>query len=328
MKKHLPFVLIPLLAAGAVAHAQSNVTLYGRINTTVEHQKYSGESSKTGLHSNASFIGFRGTEDLGSGLKAGFVLEQQLNSTTGESNGFQRESQVNLSGNFGTIKAGNYNSTAYTTTADYISMFNHDTGSSADALYAYVVPNSSKLGYISPEFGGFTFEAGYGFKDNHGGNKAPFDLSATYKLGNFDLAAAYAQFDKSKATTLRGLYTTGNFAFGGYVQYDKNGWNADATDSQLPAYINWGDRWSARLVGAYYMGASEFHANVGWADKYSKIEKSGATQFTLGYNYNLSKRTKVYGFYTRVDNERNAAYAGAPTGKDFSSFALGLRHLF
>lgn len=328
MKKHLPFVLVPLLAAGAVAHAQSNVTLYGRFNTTVENQKYSGESSKTGLHSNSSFLGFRGTEDLGGGLKAGFVLEQQFSSTDGSSTGFQRESQVNLSGSFGTIKAGSYNSTAYTTTADYVSMFNHDTGSTADALYAYVVPNTSKLGYISPEFAGFTFEAGYSFKDNQGGNKAPFDASVSYKLGALDLAAAYAQFDKAKATTVRALYTTGPFAFGGYVQYDKNGLNAAATDTSVPGYTNWGDRWSVRLVGAYTMGASEFHANVGWADKYSKIDKSGATQYTLGYNYNLSKRTKVYGFYTRVDNQRNGAYAGAAAGKDFSSVGAGLRHLF
>ncbi|THU05331.1 porin [Lampropedia puyangensis] len=327
MKKHLPFVLVPLLAAGAVAHAQSSVTLYGRVNTTLENQKYSGQSSTTGLQSNSSFIGFRGSEDLGGGLKAGFVLEQQLDSTTGASSGFQRETHVSLSGGFGTLKAGNYNSTAYTYTADYISMHNHDTGSSADALFAYVVPNAAKVGYISPTFGGFSFELGYGFEDNHGGDNSPFDLSASYKVGNFDLGAAYSQFDKAKATTLRALYTGGNFALGGYVQYDDNGFNPAATTSHL-GYTDFGDRLSARLVGAYFLGASEFHANVGWADEYDKIDKSGAMQYTLGYNYNLSKRTKVYGFYTRVDNERNATYAGASAGQDFSSFAVGLRHLF
>jgi predicted porin len=48
----------------------------------------------------------------------------------------------------------------------------------------------------------------------------------------------------------------------------------------------------------YTMGASEFHANVGHANKWSNIADSAATQWTLGYNYNLSKRTKVYGYYT------------------------------
>jgi predicted porin len=58
----------------------------------------------------------------------------------------------------------------------------------------------------------------------------------------------------------------------------------------------------------YTMGASEFHANVGHANKWSNIADSAATQWTLGYNYNLSKRTKVYGYYTKVNNSKGANY--------------------
>ncbi|MDO4724764.1 MAG: porin [Comamonadaceae bacterium] len=314
---HLSLALIPLLAFGA-AHAQSSVTLYGRINTTVEHQKFQGEKASTGLHSNSSYIGFRGTEDLGGGLKAGFVYEQKVDSTTGAAtDGFGRQSELYLGGNFGKLRLGNYNSTAYSNTADYISMHNHDTGSSADALYAYIVPNAAKIGYVTPELGGFSLELGYGFKDNHSG-KSPYDLSVSYKFGNFDLGGGFAKHGKAEAYTLRALYATDSIALGGYLQYDENGHGAGL-----------GDRLSARLAAAYFAGASEFHANVGWADAYDKLKKSGATQFTLGYNYNLSKRTKLYGFYTRIDNARNASYGGAPAaGKDFNSFALGVRHLF
>lgn len=319
MKKHLPLVLLPLLVAGA-AHAQSSVTLYGRVNTTVEHQKFQGESAKTAMHTNGSYIGFRGVEDLGGGLKAGFQLEQAIDSTNGASNGFARQSELFLGGNFGKLRVGNYNSTAYTATADYISMHNHDTGSSSDALFAYIVPNEAKIGYVTPEFGGFSAEVGYGLEDNHGG-KSPYDLSLSYKAGNFDLAGAFAKHDKAEAYTLRALYTTGNFALGGYVQYDEQSF-ANQT----------ADRLSARLAAAYTVGASEFHVNVGWADEYDNMAKTGATQLTLGYNYNLSKRTKLYGFYTRIDNEQNAHYgyslSARPAGKDFSSFAVGLRHLF
>lgn len=66
------------------------------------------------------------------------------------------------------------------------------------------------------------------------------------------------------------------------------------------------------------------------------LDDSGAKQFTLGYNYNLSKRTKLYAFYTRINNENNAAYAPARlqgnlsigNGQNFSSFAVGVRHNF
>ena len=78
----------------------------------------------------------------------------------------------------------------------------------------------------------------------------------------------------------------------------------------------------------YAMGASEFHLNVGHANKWSKLSDSAATQYTLAYNYNLSKRTKVYAYYTRVNNGNNAAYNVSKRGDNFSSVAMGIRHNF
>nr|HRL98388.1 porin [Acidovorax sp.] len=48
----------------------------------------------------------------------------------------------------------------------------------------------------------------------------------------------------------------------------------------------------------------------------------------LGYNYNLSKRTKVYTYYTRINNSQAATYGVSAQGNDFSSFAVGVRHNF
>ncbi|MNV60249.1 hypothetical protein D3C71_1527070 [compost metagenome] len=76
------------------------------------------------------------------------------------------------------------------------------------------------------------------------------------------------------------------------------------------------------------MGVSEFHLNVGRAGKYSNVADSAATQYTVGYNYNLSKRTKIYTYYTRINNNHNASYGVATAGNDFSSFAMGVRHNF
>jgi predicted porin len=80
------------------------------------------------------------------------------------------------------------------------------------------------------------------------------------------------------------------------------------------------------LSGAYTLGASEFHINGGKAGEFSKAKKTDAKQFTLGYNYNLSKRTKVYGYYTKVDD------ANIPANRvsigDQTSIAAGVRHNF
>jgi predicted porin len=70
------------------------------------------------------------------------------------------------------------------------------------------------------------------------------------------------------------------------------------------------------------------HLNVGGTGNTNKVANTGALQYTVGYNYNLSKRTKVYTFYTKVDNKSAATYQTGTAGVDFSSLAVGLRHNF
>ncbi len=323
---------LAMLSASA-AIAQSSVTIYGRVNTTVERQKNIGvDGSATVMQNNASRIGFRGVEDLGGGLKAGFVLESGFNSDTGTTDGrgfFARQSEVNLSGNFGEVRLGRWTAPSYFATADYISMHNHDTGTSADAFYAYVMndiaTNSNGISYKTPTFGGFNVELGTGLYEKNAkyGNKNVYDLAANYEAGPLALGFGATKFDQSNQFAIRGLYKIGsNFLVGAYVQRSKN-WGFDQVTS-----LNSGTRTAYRLSGAYLLGASEFHLNVGRAGKMKDISDSSALQYTLGYNYNLSKRTKVYAFYTRVDNKDNASYLSGMDGKDASSFAVGIRHNF
>ena len=105
-------LMIALLAVAgtSAALAQSSVQVYGRVNTTIERQKI-GDGTVWGLNNNSSRIGFMGTEDLGGGLKAGFALESGFHSDTGAGGtsggmAFNRQSEVNLSGNFGMIRLG------------------------------------------------------------------------------------------------------------------------------------------------------------------------------------------------------------------------------
>jgi predicted porin len=308
MQRTLIVAALSVLAAGS-ALAQET-TIYGRINTSIERIKVDGVTS-TEMLNNASRIGFKGGEDLGGGLKAGFQLEHGFDSTYGGADDlfWGRQSEVNLSGNFGMLRLGRFTSEAYFATADYVSLHNHDTGTSADWLYAYIARDSNKIAYRSPDLGGVTVEGAMSLKES--GTDNAYDLAANYAAGPLALGAGFQKEGSANQFAVRALYEMGPFVFGGYVQREKNVYDAAG-----------GSRTLFRLSGMYTMGASEFHANVGRSGDYGNIDNSAATQFTLAYNYNLSKRTKVYAYYTKIDAE------AASFVPDLSSLALGIRHNF
>ena len=333
-----------MLAAVAVCGtsavmAQSSVTIYGRVNTTIEHQK-TGKESKTGMFNNNSRIGFKGVEDLGNGLKAGFQLEAGFNSDDGsDALAFKRQSEVNLSGNFGMVRLGNFYPESYYATSDYIGMHNHETGSSSDVLYYDAAWNGNgtgnKVAYRTPTFNNFWAEASVSLHEKANNpvvkvNKNAYDLAANYNNGPLSLGAGYSYWNSNYQAALRGLYTFGQFTVGAYYQRNK--------DDNAILGAGAGTRNNFRLSGMYVLNASEFHVNVGRANSWSKVDDSAATQWTLGYNYNLSKRTKVYTYYTKVNNGKNASYGYATkdennnviraNGLNTSSFAVGVRHNF
>lgn len=318
MKRTLVAAAVTVLAAGT-AFAQSSVTVYGRLNTSIEQQKNIGaDGDQTVLQNNASRLGFKGTEDLGGGLKAIFLLEHRFNSDTGTVTGdfYAGDAFVGLeSASMGTLRMGRLTSAAYYATADWIGMHNHDTGTSEDKLYTYLSYNKNTVAYLSPSFGGFTVEGSVSAGEGTGDQKKVWNLAGNYDGGPLQLGAGYEQNDPGDSQfAIRAVYTMGDLTFGGYYQ---------RSDLEME-----GTRDALRGAVMYTMGQSEFHLNVGWADDWSKINDSGATQYTLAYNYNLSKRTKVYAFYTMVDNASAAGYGAFKNGLDPSSFAVGVRHNF
>ena len=299
-----------LATVGSAAMAQGTVTLYGRINLSLERQKLSSGVTDNKVQNNSSRFGLRGSEDLGGGMKAGFQLESGVNPANGTASTpfWARQSEVNLGGNFGMVRLGNFTSEAYYATADYVSMHNHDTGTSSDAFYAYLGRNRSKVSYRLPAFGGSTFEAAVTLRDAPGDVDRTVDLAYNYDAGAMHLGAGYEKNGSANQFALRGLYEMGAVTLGGYYQRDKNGYAS-------------GNRNTFRLAGMYTMGATELHANFGHAGAYSNVANSSANQYTFGVNHNLSKRTKVYGFYTKVA-DKGTIYG------DFSSIAVGVRHNF
>ena len=311
------------VTGSSMAFAQSSVEIYGRLHTSVEHQRV-GDVSTTGVFNNVSRIGFRGSEDLGGGLRAGFALEAGFNSDDGTGLGgagidFQRQSEVNLSGNFGMLRLGVLPPQSYIMVADYgvLDQPNHDLGSLSDALYHLVMPGGNKVSYRSPLLlGGLTLEAITAFHERAEGsnNKNSYDLIADWERGAWAFGAGFTKVGDSKQMGLRAHYTMNAFQLGAYYQ---------RSDEDLR-----GKRNAVRVTGMYTVGVSEFVAGVGWAGHWSGVSDSGARQLLLGYNYHLSKRTKLYTGYTKVDNKANASYATRIDGADFSTFALGIRHNF
>ncbi len=308
-----------LAAVAAPAFAQSSVTLWGRLNTTVESQKIGSADRKTVVQNNNSRLGLRGTEYLGGGLKAGFNLEHGLESDTGAASGgtqfWNRQANVELSGSFGTVRLGSWFPDSYFSTVDRTSNHNHDTGTSSDALFSSFAfgARTNKVGYFSPTVGGFNFIGSV--RAGEGTGPRAYDLSVNYEMSGLHVAGTYSQADqfgataKRKAYGLEADYGMGPFLVTGYYQREE----VDGFKS----------RDIGRVSAMYVVGQSEFHVNVGGtkAGGDAEFRTGGAKQYTVGYNYNLSKRTKVYGFYTKTD------YNGVGVA-DFSSLAAGIRHNF
>lgn len=312
------------------AMAETGFTFYGRANLSVESQK-SGSVSETVMVDNASRIGVRANRDLADGMSVGAVLEAGTNLTSGSTRTdklFAREASVALNGGFG--KLGRMPaSVAYFATADYVSNHNHDTGTSSDALYDFLATGklSNAIGYASPKMGDLKLEAQYGLKNGSGtgtsdsNNVSPVALAANYGAGPLQLGLGYESAQNPTTTaavsasqvTARAFYGMGALGFGGYVQ-KSSGTNFDRT-----AY---------RLSAMYTMGQNEFHVNFGSAGNRANLANTSAKQYTLGYNYNLDKQTKVYAFVTKVDEGKSASSDTATGYGDLRSIGGGIRYNF
>lgn len=351
MKKALLATSIALMCAGA--SAQSYVNVYGRVNLSLEHLK-DGPTDSNQMVDNSSRWGLIGSEDLGGGLKALFNLEAGFDASNGGGKGstsvrttnvggtdvvtgvsattkaWSRESWVGLASNYGTLRLGAMTSPLYFASADYVSMHNHDTGTSADILYdtmpngSYAAggggfPMTNTFAYKTPEFSGFSAEYAQSMSEDVQGAGGVRNISVNYDNGNLHLGGGYGETKplgssiSNSIFVVRGLYDFGAVVLGGYIELDR-------FDDK--------DRTNVRVAAMFPVGNHEFHLNYGQASDVSGSPETGARQGTAGYNYNLSKRTKVYAFFTLIQNDNNAAYGVSEAGKTFRSVAAGFRHNF
>jgi predicted porin len=298
---------------------------------------------------NSSRIGIRGKKELTPGLNAIFQIESRTKLDDSAGSFFSsRDSFAGLQGGFGTFRAGRTIGPVYYATYDYISMHNHDTGTSSDALLATTIFGHSgfmnnTLWYTSPKFGPITVDVAFSLLgesrvDPSMEQPRHIGLVGSYDQGSLHAAVSYANTENTSdiqpgpgitassdtAWTIGGAYDFKTFVLGALYERAES----DTFGGSV-------ERDYFRIAAMLPVGQHEFHLNYGWVD--TDPSNAGAKQWTVAYNYNITKTTKVYAFYTVVDNETNGTFgfrqppssAGGPVaGVEQSSIAIGLRHNF
>lgn len=341
MKKSL--IALAVLASSGAAMAQSSVTLYGVVDTSIGYVK--GEESVSGMLNSGnatSRLGFRGVEDLGNGLKAEFVVEGELQPDDGTSGGlnFKRQSTVGLSGSFGQVRLGRALTASYNAVSRYDLFGTVGLGATLawnGTQTGYSNRSNNMISYISPKFSGFGVGIDYGFGEQEANRTARYlGVGATYDNGPLSLGLGYDKQNNGlvangsedlKTWQLGGSYNFGVaklLAFYKNTKYTEVASNGDAT---LKSY-NLG---VSVPVGA----AGEVKATY---NNYKISDNGGkANQFSLGYVHNMSKRTALYGTYAYLKNKDGAGFGlnGAFTGVNGANDSgkmhgvqVGVRHAF
>lgn len=338
-------VAAALLAAGSAAQAQSSVQLYGLLDLSAGQFQNAGGLKVKRLDSGnlaTSYIGFKGSEDLGGGLRANFQLESFILVDSGGASRvpgvdafWARNANVSLSGGFGTVKLGRMGPPLFVSTLIF-NAWGDSFGYSPAIRQYYNAPYGTPLvgdsgwnnaiQYSIPSIGGLSANvmvaAGEGASTakgkNVGANVLYFggpvaltvawqDVKAQGTLGR--AISAFAGFKNQTAYQVGGSFDAGVVKL--FAQYGKISTKAtrdvDTTIVQFSAKVPLG---AGALLAGY--GDSEMETAGSAVKPKSKM-------LTVGYDYNLSKRTDIYAVYV------SDKYTGLSTG---NTLAVGIRHTF
>lgn len=318
-------------------HAQAqSVEIYGLIGTYVGSFKRSGDPASVrqlgGGGLNTSFLGFRGQEDLGGGMKTIFALESFYRPDTGEQGRnatdpfFSRNAWVGFEGNAGRLTFGRQTNPTYVAMSQ-LSPFGNSVVFSPLTLQSFVATYGSNIvgdtvwnnviQYQTPTMSGFRGSALYGMGEvaGHAG-VANMGLHGTFVSGKF-LAALSAQRLRVNISTP--------------VPTQQDAWLAGATYDFGPIRV-YGSAEHTSIEGTrknrlFDVGFSIPVAAAGSvlleaAQSRIQIPSTGDVRrltASIGYDYRFSKRTDIYTVYLN-DKLSNAGSSG--------SAAVGIRHTF
>jgi predicted porin len=332
--KRLAAALVATFPLFASAQS-SNVQMYGKMDAAISSED-NGVTRHTVINSgneSSSRIGFKGTEDLGNGLKAVFNIEAGISIDTGaaDSNLFQRRAVVGLQGDFGTVTVGReYSPIAAVAGASDIS----GQGFYGSNLSAF---NSGRLtrrlansvNYKSTSFSGFDILAAYSAGEQAANAPASKDLKGVgveYNDGPLYLGAAFHSVKNQPSGDDK------EYAFGAAYKYDivelKGNWMVADPQGANNKFTQW------NLGFDVPMGPGKFFVNL----QQNKIDNGAkGNGWAIDYDYALSKRTDVYTGYAAMRNNGVASFqlnssatrldAGA-AGADPKVFNVGIRHTF
>lgn len=349
-KKNLVAAAALLAMAGA---AQAQVKVYGYVEASfgsfenftvgpggVNTDRQTEVSSGNMM---TSFLGFSGSEDLGGGLKAEFVLETFLAPDTGTTlnnvaGGFWgRGSWVGLSGDFGRVALGQYDNAFFVMGLSYNPFGSSMTFSPTMVSYysggflatlGYDTGWVNSITYETPNMGGFTAALQYAPKENGADGddiKDSFSISAAYNAGPLSVMGVYttsganggAYFDRQK-----------NYGFG--ASYDFGAAKLMGQFSQVNSETAGGDgeaKFFQIGVTVPVSAAGNILASYGqtkYDDSFRGLPDGlKLKQFSLGYDHSLSKRT---GAYVALSSKKISGVEADDGTANI--FAVGVRHSF
>lgn len=374
-KSAFTLTAMSLLGSTSGVLAQNNLTIYGLVNPEINYVSNIAGGRRIALDSGnlqGSRFGFKGTESLGGGLSASFVLETGFGVDTGGiaqgGVAFGRQAWIGLGGDFGRVSLGRQYDYAYSDLNPLNSIVwigNAAFGAHGNNLDRAVggrVNNSLK--WQSPSFGGFSGSVIYGFGEQAGStaNGRSLGLGGKYNNGAFNVGASYFESNASRSAgapiavassdvavcpmgkgeagdkciqtfMIASSYKLGQATF--YGAYSKVklplsvvagtrsfGSTSNSSNQILDVGFTY-DIGKLKLITSVIQSKAEFEGS----------QTSGrVSQFTLGANYYLSKRTDLYTFVThqRAKNMLTPGVFGQATGSDRSQSAVqaGVRHTF
>lgn len=367
MKKSL-IALAALATVATAAQAQSSVTIYGVMDAALVNVTGASASGKVQGMGNGGLstprLGFRGTEDLGGGLKANFNLEAELLVDTGSQTStpealFARRSTVGLEGNFGRVDLGRMDTLSYSQVAGFDGMGGNNIGGLVATGSHGQTRVENAVTYVTPRISGVqlglqtgtrtsTTTATFGEVAGETSGNRVNTASVSYVNGNLELAAHVSSMNDSageKMNDYQGAFARYNFgmlkATVGYMNNEikRTAATAPATTSTAVTSGNNEINKTFAAVSVPY-GNWEFrgqyeqiqYKNIGSADQEPKV-------YSLGALYSLSKRTTLYAVYSQsnadgtkaqeiVNSGKLAGFSGTVTSTDKKASAIGIRHTF
>ena len=345
MKKVLIAALATAFAAPAASYAAtSNVDVYGRIAAT--YNVLNTDTSVPGqdktlysVSSDNSYIGFKGSEDLGGGLAAIYQLEVGFDAEGGNNNltktgalsgtntFIYRNTFVGLkSKDFGTVLLGKHD-TPYKMATSKLDVFGNEPADyrniigNIDGVSVFAQRPGNVIAYVTPNFSGFSAIAAY-VAGNETGNGTASNADAWSVAGMYDNGPIYATLAYEKHNKVTG-YTVGTLVLP-TAALDNSAWKAGvgydfgpgkvgliyehASVDNTVSGISY-SRSAYLLDGAYNVtGNVVLKASWGHAGSLSNTSDTSANSYAVGADYVFSKRTKLIAQYQKVSNGSNASY--------------------